>query len=837
MPEFARVAVNIAQISQAYDYAVPESLQGRVQPGSLVVVPIGNQASQGIVISLLDEPAVAEPKSIEFLVDELPVVTPHQMSLAHWLAEENLETLSACLDLMLPPGLSQHTDILLHLIADPADDSKLSPLQLRLISLLKKRGDLRGRQVDAAFPRINWRAVLPSLVKQLLVSSIPILPPPTVHPKFIRTATLAVDPARIDESLVAGKKSSQAAERRLAILQLLARESLPLNVSWVYAETGASLQDLHWLADRDLILLGETEIWRDPLDNLTPLPGTPPVLTADQAAIWQRLEAQITGSEKRLPNLLTGVTGSGKTELYLRAVQSTLETGHQALILVPEISLTPQTVRRFYSRFPGKVGLVHSRLSPGERYDTWRRIRSGDLSVVVGPRSALFSPFPDLGLIVIDECHDGSYSQTDTHPHYHTVDAALSYANITNAVILMGSATPDVELQYRAERQGWNLLNLPKRVLAHVTEVSGLPLSSESMAAENISSLPLPPVTIVDMRQELKAGNRSPLSRRLTAALQEILAKNQQAILFLNRRGSASYVFCRNCGSTLRCPRCDTPLTYHAGAAVLICHICNYQRQMPRVCPVCQGRNIRQYGLGTESLEKVVTEQFPSANVLRWDAETARTKGAHDLILNHFLHHRADILIGTQMLAKGLDLPLVTLVGAVLADVSLNLPDFRASERTFQLLTQVAGRAGRSPLGGTVIFQTFQPDQYPIQAAARHDLESFSQHELLLRKQTGYPPYSRLIKVEFRSSNEENAHAAAEAAGQRFQNWIEEMQLNATSLIGPVPCFYRRMNGLFRWMVVIRGPDPRQLFTRQPLAAWQPRSVDVDITVDPSSLL
>jgi len=480
-----------------------------------------------------------------------------------------------------------------------------------------------------------------------------VLPPPTVRPKFVRTASLAIEPEKIEESFKSGRISAITAQRRLAILHLLAEEALPLNVSLIYAETGGSLQDLHWLADHQLVQLGETEIWRDPLANLPPLMPNPPDLTPDQQVIWQRLSAQITGNEEQIPNLITGVTGSGKTELYLRAVQAILDAGRQALILVPEISLTPQTVRRFYARFPGRVGLVHSRLTPGERFDTWRRVRSGELSVVVGPRSALFSPFPNLGLIVIDECHDSSYAQMDTHPHYDGVNAALQYAGLSHAVILLGSATPDVELQYRAAQSHWNQLSLPKRVFAHAAEIAGRLDNPSNMTAEKVSSLPLPPVTIVDMRQELKAGQRSPLSRLLSEKLSEVLEKNQQAILFLNRRGSATYVFCRDCGSSLRCPRCDTPLTYHASSAVLVCHICNYQRQMPRVCPVCKSPNIRQFGLGTEGLEQIVARQFPRANILRWDAETARVKGANDLILNHFLQHRADILIGTQMLAKG----------------------------------------------------------------------------------------------------------------------------------------------------------------------------------------
>ncbi len=836
MSEFARVSVNIAQLVQAYDYSVPDDLKGRLQPGSLVIVPLGAQTAQGVVIELLDEPSVAKTKSIQALVDDVPAVTRTQIELAHWLAKENLETVSACMDAMLPPGISQHTDILLKLIKEPEDISKLTPTQQRLVRLLQKRGELRGGQVDSAIPHVNWRASLLALQRQLIVSSLPILLPRRVRPKFVRTVSLAIAPDQIEASLESAREGS-AKERRRAVLLLLADEALPLNASFVYAETGTDMSDLHWLADRDLIVLGETEIWRDPLEHINPVLTVPPELTPDQNALWQRIRVQIEGQEARRPNLITGVTGSGKTEIYLRSVQATLDQGRQALIMVPEISLTPQTVRRFYSRFPGKVGLVHSKLSPGERYDTWRRVRSGELRVVVGPRSALFSPFGKLGLIVIDECHDGSYHQAEFHPFYNSIDTALEYARLTDSVIMLGSATPDVELQYRADRNEWNRLALPKRIFAHRNVMIEQGGTNLAMGDDSLESLPLPPVTIVDMRQELKAGNRSALSRLLTENLHETLERKQQAILFLNRRGSASHVFCRDCGTTLRCPRCDSPLTFHADIGKLVCHICNYRRNMPTVCPVCGSVNIRQFGLGTESLEKMVVAQFPGANVLRWDSETARLKGAHDLIMDHFISHRADILIGTQMLAKGLDLPLVTLVGAVLADVSLNLPDFRAPERTFQLLTQLAGRAGRSPLGGKVVFQTFHPENYAIQAAANHDLESFTAQELVLRKQAGYPPYSRMVKIEFRSRKEEEAENAAQRSAQLFEKWIEELGMTSTSLIGPVPCFYSRMNGVYRWMVIARGPDPRKMFTGRPLAEWQPHGVDVEITVDPDSML
>ena len=567
----------------------------------------------------------------------------------------------------------------------------------------------------------------------------------------------------------------------------------------MYAETGANAGDLEKLSELGYLQLGETEVWRDPLANLKPVFTTAPELTAEQRLLMDGVHAQIEGKTKREPILIHGVTGSGKTEIYMKAVEEVLAQGKGAFILVPEISLTAQTARRFFARFPGKVGLIHSKLSAGERYDTWRRIRSGVLPIVVGPRSALFSPLPKPGLIVIDECHDHSYHQEDSAPQYHTVAAAMEYAQQTNAVLLLGSATPGIEMLVQFQQRKWPVLSLPNRI------ASSLP--GESVTPATMPP-PLPDIEVVDMREELRNGNRSALSTALKNEIGKVLERGEQTILFLNRRGSSSYVFCRDCGFVMRCSRCNTQYTWHAGSAMLICHTCNNQRQMPKTCPSCGGSNIRQFGMGTESLEKLVLEQFPSARTLRWDADTARYKGAHDLILDHFVQHRADILIGTQMLAKGLDLPLVTLVGIVLADLSLHLPDFRAAERTFQLITQVAGRSGRSSLGGKTILQTFEPENYAIRLAAQYNFEEFMKTELDYRKKIGYPPFSRLIRLEFRHSKADILQNQALLAREKLSAWIDEADLRQTDIIGPAPCFYERRSGLYRWQMLLRGTQP-----------------------------
>ena len=840
---YVEVAVNVPQALGLFHYHLPAELTGKVGPGSLVVVPFGPQQVQGVILRLIDEPQVEVTRPVLDLLDPQPVLTQAQMELAAWLNEQTLAPLAACIDRMLPPGLSQHADTLYLLQETVPADTGPEPtvLQARLVELLRKRGALRGRQIDHSFPHANWRAAMQPLVRRGQVRTQNLLPAPTVQPKFIRTVQLS-SPAEVAEKALPdlGRAGSAALERRQAALRFLIREPWMVDIAWVYAQTGATLTDLQLLAERELVTFGETETWRDPLEHLEYLPDQPPPLTRDQEAAWGAVQAAILRAARtqvppEAPFLLHGVTGSGKTEIYLQAVAETLQQGRQAIVLVPEIALTPQTVRRFVSRFPGQVGLVHSRLTPGERYDTWRRARAGLLPVIVGPRSALFTPLPNLGLIVVDECHDESYYQSELPPTYHAAQAAQAYARFAGAVCLLGSATPDIVTSYQASQGGWRRLKLPARVLAHRQAVEkqaqrlGIQPAAQPFEGE-AASLELPAVSVVDMRHELKAGNRSIFSRALQAALGQVLEARQQAILFLNRRGTATYVFCRDCGGSLACPDCDLPLTFHSPQAALSCHYCGYQRPMPAACPTCGSDQIRQFGTGTERVEEEVQRVFPEARTLRWDAETTRQKGAHEIILAHFANHRADILIGTQMLAKGLDLPFVTLVGAVLADVGLNLPDYRANERTFQVLTQVAGRAGRSPLGGRVILQTFQPDHYVLRAAAGHDYEAFYRQELTHRRELGYPPFYRLVRLEYRHPQPERAQRAAQEMAGQVRAWLAAEDRRATQLVGPVPCFFSRIHGLYRWQIVLRGPDPASLLRGRPLGEWR-------VEVDPPNLL
>ena len=641
----------------------------------------------------------------------------------------------------------------------------------------------------------------------------------------------------------------RSAQKQVAVLEFLEGEEGPVWIGWVYAQTGCDLRTLRDLAEHGLVSLEEEEVRRDPLEGREFATDVPPKLTPDQEAVWEEIARGIKGrvGQVSIPAdkdpspwayLLHGVTGSGKTEIYLRALQMTLAMRRGAIVLVPEIALTPQTIRRFAARFPGHIAVQHSKLSLGERYDTWRRIRAGEVDVVIGSRSAVFAPMPHLGLIVMDEEHEWSYKQERT-PRYHARDVALKLAELTGAVVILGSATPDVVSYYRAQRGEYKLLELPKRIMGHRRQddpaLSGFAIRRgyRELGPEYKGAyyLELPPVQIVDLRQELRAGNRSIFSRALQQAMTEALAAGEQIILFLNRRGTATFIMCRDCGHVLKCPRCDVPLTYHGARDELICHHCNRRSAVPSVCPECWSKRVKFFGIGTQKVEAVTQELFPQARLLRWDRDATGGKDAHDIFLERFINHEADVMIGTQMVAKGLDLPLVTLVGVINADTALYLPDFRAGERTFQILTQVAGRAGRSVLGGQVIVQTYTPEHDCIQAASRHDYEGFYRQELAFRREQGYPPFRRLAQLVYTHSNAARCEEEADKLYRLLRHKIARLGLSGVDLIGPAPCFRRRLRGKYRWQIVVRAADPRALLADMafPLG-WR-------IDIDPVSLL
>jgi len=873
---YAQIALNVPA-STAFTYAIPPELHGVLVAGHLVQVPFRTATEYGVILRIDETAPSYQTKPILLLVDPQPVLSEREIALARWLSEATLAPIGFCLWLWLPVGLTSHSDFRYSLI--DGSDAR-TQLEREIVALLKRRGALRGRQLDFSFSGEPWRSEIEGMVKAGMVAKESVLAAPRVKPRIIETAALAIHPRLIDEAVEALARPSRAAdllewlacdpkarvplrdalrassatkanvtsletrgavgvdehgqialtmwpedvpalladlrktEKPLRILRVLARQSAPIDVSWLFAQSGADMAELRRLEEAELVLLGEKRQYRDSLADTHFIPSSAPPLTAQQADALNAIIGALDDPEAPRRFLLHGVTGSGKTEIYLRAIEKALDQGKSVLFLVPEISLTPQTVRRVAGRFPGQVAVVHSGLSETERYDTWRRAREDLVQIVVGPRSAMFTPLQNPGLVIVDEAHDHSYKHSPpmTPPYYDARRLAEAYSQVDNSILVFGSATPDVEMMHRVDTDELTLLTLPDRIMGHRERIADQARTQKvvpryTRADADALTIDLPEVEVADMREELKSGNTHIFSRRLQHLLGDTLSRGEQAILFLNRRGQATYVFCRDCGYVVRCPKCETPLTYHRHGQLLRCHRCGHTEPEPRICPQCHSRRIKFFGAGTQQVEQAVIEAFPKARILRWDADTAATQAAHDAILQRFVHGQADVLIGTQMIAKGLDLPMVTLVGIVSADVGLNLPDFRAGERTFQVLTQVAGRAGRGLLGGRVVLQTYQPEHYAVQAAARHDYATFYRREIAYRRELAYPPFARMARILFRFPNEAKAMTEAERAANLLSKRIIEQRL-PLELIGPAPCFFTREDDHVRWHLIVRGADP-----------------------------
>ncbi len=859
--------VDVALLSQAVPapllYRVPDALRSRVGVGSAVSVPLQNRLVSGIVVALHDGDPAVQTRPVQALLYEGAVLNAAQLALARWISAQYLAPLGRACALMVPPGFTPKSAYLYALAQErPSQRVRTASPALteRIIALFAQRGPQLEKSIQRAFRGEDWRAALASLVKRGILTRQSTLEAPKVQPQRSTmvqlvlteaTLALAIDALLNPEPSVRTKPETRA--RRAALLRLLHDRNGLSWADWAMAESGATRADLSWLADEGYILLGDAERWRDPLADVDYVVRDAPPLTDDQTRVWDAVRAamkgdQATGALQHAAFLLRGVTGSGKTEIYMRAVELAIARGRGAIVLVPEISLTPQTARRFLERFPGKVALIHSRLRPGERFDSWRRIQSGELPVVVGARSALFAPLPDVGLIVMDEEHDQSYKQSSA-PYYDTRRVAMQYARLQKATLILGSATPSLEalaqsLESRHPHQ-LTLLELPNRVRAHTRRIEDQAARlrvtpAQQRESATLSYQPLPAVEVIDMRMELRGGNTSMFSGALFQGIARALQRREQVILFLNRRGAASSVLCRDCGHVLRCPEDDTPLTLHntprrkgepgapgGEAGLLQCHTCGRREAPPLRCPVCGGPRIRYVGIGTQTIEAELQKRFPQARVVRWDKDTAAARDAADQMLKRFQQQQADILVGTQMIAKGLDLPMVTLVGVVLADVGLFLPDFRASERVFSLIEQVAGRAGRGLLAGRVVVQTYNPEHPAIQFASGHDVTGFAKHELAFRKTLALPPYVRLVRIECAELDNDAARMKCEAVARLLRPRV----MQESDVIGPAACFFARRARRFRWQVLARTQDPAALLRGIEL----PAGAVVD--VDPATVL
>ena len=805
--DYAEVAVNSPGARSTFCYAVP--LRLNINVGQAVWVPFGPRVIQGIVLGLSTEPSIQETKEIARIIADVPLLSPIQIKLAQWISEHYFAPLFDAIALMLRPGFERRAITCFQLADSRIEDlSSLSPEQKQVLDTVRAKGKICLVKLEKSIGKEKARQITDQLIDRQLITQTLELDKTKAKPKVLPYIKLIAN--REDIEVEKDRLNKSRAYKQTEILAFLATQSQPISISELRRRFNCSPTTVKALENRHLVSVEGIRVRRDPLAHLNFTTSQPPVLASSQQAAWESLQDFVVGKARQSGRppvfLLFGVTGSGKTEIYLRALAQVIAAGKRGICLIPEIALTQQTVERFAGRFPGRVAVLHSGLSLGEQFDEWQWIMEGNCDVVIGPRSALFAPVPGLGLVIIDEEHEWTYKQEDKSPRYHARDVAIKLAQLSDAVVILGSATPDIGSFYRAQQGEYQLVELKERITPR-------------------GYSPLPEVKVVDLREELKAGNTSLLSRPLLAAMKETLAQGQQIVLFLNRRGMATFVRCRNCGFVFRCPRCSIALTYHSVERKLICHRCRYSLPVRQSCPRCSRRNLRFLGVGTQRVEEETRHFFPEARLLRWDRDVITKRYAHEELLKNFRDHKADVLIGTQMIAKGLDLPQVTLAGIINADTGLNFPDFRSSERTFQLLCQVAGRAGRGVKAGKVIIQTYSPDNYIIETAARHDYLGFYYKEIDYRRRFNYPPFSQLVRLVYSHTNGELCHREAERVYRLILGEKARESTTDFNIIGPVPAFASRARGKYRWQIFLRGPDSIWMLSRLTL----PRGWTIDI--------
>ncbi|UII57364.1 primosomal protein N' [Cytobacillus spongiae] len=758
----ARVIVDIPakQIDKPFDYLIPKELESVITKGMRVVVPFGPRKIQGFVTDIQAESSFKQLKEIIEPMDLNPVLNDELLSLGDWLSDETLCYKISAYQVMLPAALKAKYEKLI------VRGTKQLPEELDALFSGKdtlqwdeavKRGYLNVLQKEAAKGHVEviyrvkakvnkkkLKHVAPMLTKEELVKVSNLLPPQASKQKQV-----------IDFFI----QATQSIELRQLIEKL-----------------HVSSATVKGLVEKGVLVEKNVEVYRDPYENRE-FEKTEALSLTDQQ---KKAIAPILTSIEEVKHetfLLYGVTGSGKTEVYLQSIQRVIEKGKEAIVLVPEISLTPQMVKRFKGRFGNEVAVLHSGLSAGEKYDEWRKIQRKEVKVVVGARSAIFAPFENLGIIIIDEEHETSYKQEE-NPRYHARDVAIKRGKTHHCPVVLGSATPSLETFARAQKGVYSLLPLSIRM----------------------NNQALPKVDIVDMREELRDGNRSMFSKLLLEKINDRLEKKEQIVLFLNKRGHSSFVMCRDCGYVMNCPNCDISLTYHRFNQQMKCHYCGYETLVPKQCPDCRSEHIRYFGTGTQKVEEELGKVIPHAKVIRMDVDTTSKKGSHERLLNDFQEGKADILLGTQMIAKGLDFPNITLVGVLSADTMLHLPDFRSSEKTFQLLTQVSGRAGRHEKEGEVVIQTYTPEHYSVDLAREQDYNEFFQKEMLIRKTHKYPPYYYVCLITI---NHEDLLKVVSTT-EKITNYVKSRLSNESIVLGPVSSPIPRIKNRYRYQCLIK---------------------------------
>ncbi|RXI98061.1 primosomal protein N' [Anaerobacillus alkaliphilus] len=756
-----------------FDYKVPTHLQGMVESGMRVIVPFGPRKVQGFVIHTSNESDLAKLKEIDEVLDVTPVLTNELLELGDWLTTNALCFKITAYQSMLPAALKAKykKEVML------TNHEYLQELPIEVREWFKHR------------KVVDWEELITSGDKQLLVlvkkgvtqGLLEVIH--KVNDKVTQKTIRVVEPVSVNSLTNQLHQLDNRALKQKRVIEYFLDNPEPISVSALMEQTDTTRSTIKSLVDKLVLTEKEVEVMRDPYVNRRFKKTEPLPLTAHQQDVITPIFHSLIEHQHQT-FLIHGVTGSGKTEVYLQSIAKALEIGKEAIVLVPEISLTPQMVQRFKERFGSLVAVLHSGLSTGEKYDEWRKIHHGRVKVVVGARSAIFAPFRNIGIIIIDEEHEATYKQEE-NPRYHARDVAIQRASYYQCPVILGSATPSLETYARAKKGVYQLLEMLTRV----------------------NQVTLPAVEIIDMREELKTGNRSMFSKALHEKLSDRLARGEQSVLFLNRRGYSTFVMCRDCGYVAQCPHCDISLTYHQTSRSLKCHYCGHQERMPQTCSSCNSEHIRFFGSGTQKVEEEVAKVFPGARVIRMDVDTTRKKGAHERLLTQFAEGKADILLGTQMIAKGLDFPNITLVGVLAADSMLHLPDFRASERTFQLLTQVSGRAGRHQLPGEVVIQTYTPEHYSIDLVKNHDFHAFFEKEMGVRRLQSYPPYYYITVIQVSHPEITKVIDVTE----KITAYVRRSLSDQSVVLGPVASSIPRIKDRYRYQCMIKYKNEPRL--------------------------
>ena len=853
---YANVAFPLS-VDQVFTYGVPPALDADLQPGVRVLAPFRRTKQEGVVVERIDETDLAPNliKNISDCLDASPMYSPEMLTLTKWMADYYICSWGVALFSAVPAAVRTQKKEQVRLL--PGFSGSLGTVQKKLVAYLEAAGELSFNQL-ARRTGLSYQDVRSRIarLREKGVVETTVTHKPKASTQKTTVAELALPIADIEAEIAQLKRgnSDGSAERsgnrrhagdakRAEILQLLLDAGEPLATADLAKRVNASVSLLRPLERHGFLHITQAETVRNPLSTEPVAPTQPLSLNSAQLTAFSEIQNALashtvgdvfTADSFNRPQhpptfLLHGVTGSGKTEVYMQAMAEVLENGKSVIVLVPEISLTPQTAARFVGRFGERVALLHSRLSDGERYDQWHRIQKGEADIVIGPRSAIFAPVKQLGMLIIDEEHSDSY-KSDNAPRYHAREVARKRSELANCPVLLGSATPSLESFHQARNGSYRLLSLPNRVFDRK----------------------MPEVHVVDMRTELKRGNRTIFSDLLRSSIEERLVRREQIILFLNRRGHSTYVFCRTCGYVERCDNCSISLTYHRETRQLVCHHCGSKRPTHATCPQCSSEAIRFFGAGTEAVEQEVRKAFPKASVQRFDTDSTARKNAHQQILEAFEQQEIDILIGTQMVSKGLDFPNVTLVGVIAADTALNLPDFRAGEQTFSLLTQVAGRSGRAELEGKVVIQTYMPEHYCIAAAQQHDYLGFYRQEVEARGALRYPPFSRVAVLLLRGKDEKEVIDTAHIVRDRLEMWqtdqehasqIADIEGSAVEILGPAPAPLSKIEGKFRWHLLLRSPTAEKIgqllrhLVDDPPATIKSKAIEFVIDIDPTNTL